>query len=141
MDDRGTCTPLLTLEGKSLNATGDLSNEPPIPFDILTEEDTIKKDDVSPNGSRKTKASIYAPGEDSNYRHPLLGQKIPALPDGKDKYFFVSHSSEDSIQVLMCVEILETRFDLPCFYADRDFQPGKDISENIREGMNRSLKV
>ncbi|XP_053380572.1 uncharacterized protein LOC123547430 [Mercenaria mercenaria] len=70
-----------------------------------------------------------------------LIQNIPELPTGKDRYFFISYSSDDSDRVWSCVEELENRFNLSCVYGNRDFQPGKNIQENIREGMARSLKV
>jgi hypothetical protein len=63
------------------------------------------------------------------------------LPEGKSKYFFVSNSSEDNATVLSIIGELEERFKLSCIYADRDFQGGKDITANIREGMSQSLKV
>lgn len=70
-----------------------------------------------------------------------LIQNIPNLTEGKDKYFFVSYSNGDAERVWSIIEQLETRFRLPCVYGERDFQPGKNIQESIKEGMARSLKV
>ncbi|KAL4224604.1 hypothetical protein ACF0H5_015303 [Mactra antiquata] len=67
--------------------------------------------------------------------------EILPLPDGKVKHFFISFCNEDNEKILPIIDELENRFKLQCMYADRDFQPGKDIAVNIREGMMMSSKV
>ncbi|XP_060575435.1 uncharacterized protein LOC132732927 [Ruditapes philippinarum] len=70
-----------------------------------------------------------------------LKTKIPALPEGKTKHFFVSYTSLDKERVHSVIEDVEKRFGLQCVFDERDFQGGKDITVNIREGMMSSLKV
>jgi hypothetical protein len=70
-----------------------------------------------------------------------LKAKIPALPEGKTKHFFVSYTNLDKERVHSVIEDIEKRFGLQCVFDERDFQGGKDISVNIREGMMSSLKV
>lgn len=67
--------------------------------------------------------------------------KIPPLPEGKTKHFFVSYNSSDKECVFTIVNDLEKRFGLHCVFDERDFQGGKDISVNILEGIKCSLKV
>ncbi|KAK3098567.1 hypothetical protein FSP39_020736 [Pinctada imbricata] len=67
-------------------------------------------------------------------------QTIP-LPEGKSYHLFVSHRGDDSAEVWNIIRELEQRFKIRCLYADRDFQPGKDITDNIKEGINKSMKT
>ena len=67
--------------------------------------------------------------------------KIPTLPEGKTKHFFVSYTSVDKDRVYSVIKEVERRFGLQCVFDERDFQGGKDITVNIREGMMSSLKV
>ncbi|XP_053384636.1 uncharacterized protein LOC123536364 [Mercenaria mercenaria] len=78
---------------------------------------------------------------DKNAADQDLTLKIPKLPDGKTKHFFVSYNSLDKQRVFAIVDEVEKRFGLQCVFDERDFQGGKDISVNIREGMMNSLKV
>ncbi|KAK3098380.1 hypothetical protein FSP39_018964 [Pinctada imbricata] len=63
------------------------------------------------------------------------------LPEGKSYHLFVSHRGDDSAEVWDIIRELEQRFKIRCLYADRDFQPGKDITDNIKEGINKSMKT
>ena len=63
------------------------------------------------------------------------------LPPGKSFHMFVSHSGDDSEEVWGLIRQLETRYQVRCMYADRDFQPGKDITDNIKENIEISMKI
>ena len=67
--------------------------------------------------------------------------KYLTLPPGKSFHMFVSHSGDDSEEVWELIKKLETRFKIRCLYADRDFQPGKDITDNIKESIEISMKI
>jgi hypothetical protein len=118
------------------NIQGDNGN-PDVIFDTCLNEERNSSfptadDRQNPTRRRRSQRSHV----DLDIQHNL-----PELPTGKDKYFFVSYSSEDSDRVWSYVEDLENRFKLPCVYANRDFQPGKNTQECIKEGMARSFKV
>ena len=67
--------------------------------------------------------------------------KYLTLPPGKSFHMFISHSGDDSEEVWELIKKLETRFKIRCLYADRDFQPGKDITDNIKESIEISMKI
>jgi hypothetical protein len=77
----------------------------------------------------------------NHFQDQELIAKIPPLSAGKTKHFFVSYSSSDKERVYSVIEEVEKRFGLKCVFDERDFQGGKDITVNIREGMMSSLKV
>lgn len=66
---------------------------------------------------------------------------IKTLPPGKDYHLFVSYSSEDRIEANTIRQHLEERFYLKCLYYERDFQIGRNIDENITEGLQKSAKA
>ena len=70
---------------------------------------------------------------------PLLLTK--PLPPGKEYHLFMSYSSEDRMDANEIRDQLEERFQLKCLYYERDFQIGKNIDENITEGMQKSMKA
>ena len=70
---------------------------------------------------------------------PLLLTK--SLPPGKEYHLFMSYSSEDRTDANEIRQQLEERFQLKCLYYERDFQIGKNIDENITEGMKKSMKA
>ena len=70
---------------------------------------------------------------------PLLLTK--SLPPGKEYHLFMSYSSEDRTDANEIRKQLEERFQLKCLYYERDFQIGKNIDENITEGMKKSMKA
>lgn len=63
------------------------------------------------------------------------------LPPGKDYHLFVSYSSEDRTEANAIRQHLEERFYLKCLYYERDFQIGRNIDENITEGLQKSVKT
>lgn len=63
------------------------------------------------------------------------------LPPGKEYHLFMSYSSEDRDDANTIRQHLEERFHLKCLYYDRDFQIGKNIDDNITEGLQRSVKA
>lgn len=63
------------------------------------------------------------------------------LPPGKDYHLFVSYSSEDRTEANTIRQHLEERFYLKCLYYERDFQIGRNIDENITEGLQKSVKT
>lgn len=66
---------------------------------------------------------------------------IKTLPPGKDYHLFVSYSSKDRIEANTIRQHLEERFYLKCLYYERDFQIGRNIDENITEGLQKSAKA
>ena len=77
----------------------------------------------------------------SNLKLRPNGFTAPELPDTKQYHLFVSYASEDRERVFRVVEELETRHAFICLFADRDFQPGKEIRESLVEGINSSVKT
>lgn len=65
----------------------------------------------------------------------------PALPASKQYHLFVCYATEDRDRVFPIVTELETVYGAKCLFADRDFQPGKEIRLNIEEGINNSVKI
>lgn len=63
------------------------------------------------------------------------------LPPGKEYHLFMSYSSEDRDDANTIRQHLEERFHLKCLYYERDFQIGKNIDENITEGLQKSVKA
>ena len=54
---------------------------------------------------------------------------------------FIAHSSHKTDIARKLMEDLESRFNIKCCFADRDFAPGKEIAENISDCMADSNKV
>lgn len=65
----------------------------------------------------------------------------PALPESKLYHLFVCYATEDRDKAFAFVKHLEQRHGVKCLFADRDFQPGKEIRINIMEGINNSMKI
>ena len=59
----------------------------------------------------------------------------------KEYDLFVCHSGDDMLEVRQLCNELEERYKLKCMIADRDFDPGKPISDNVRDFMEISNKV
>lgn len=89
------------------------------------------------NGTQATIGSLSGDTEaDMNSR--VLA---PALPASKTFHLFICYASEDRDRVFPIVTDLETKFGAKCLFADRDFQPGKEIRVNIEDGINNSVKI
>lgn len=69
------------------------------------------------------------------------GGDTKPLPPGKEYHLFMSYSSEDRDDANTIRQHLEERFHLKCLYYERDFQIGKNIDDNITEGLQRSVKA
>ena len=83
---------------------------------------------------------LKVPPSQVNSEHCPTEYKVD-LPEGKIFHIFVSHSGDDSEEVWELVKELEKRYKIRCLYADRDFQPGKDITDNIQESIEVSMKT
>ena len=66
--------------------------------------------------------------------------QAPALPESKLYHLFVCYATKDRNRAFEIVSELESR-NVKCVFADRDFRPGKEISLNIMEGINNSVKI
>lgn len=98
------------------------------------EDDYDEKDENDPGIQNIT------PGE--NIQNGFVFSEFPAPELAPDKRFhlYVIFSSEDRETVYKLVAELETKFGMKCLFADRDFQPGKEIRLNVMEGMQDSMK-
>ena len=54
---------------------------------------------------------------------------------------FIGHSSDKADIARKIMDDLESRFGIQCCFADRDFEPGKGIPENIKDCMRRSSMI
>ena len=58
-----------------------------------------------------------------------------------DYHLYVVSASEDRLVVHELVAELETKHAIKCMFSDRDFRPGKEIFQNITDGLEKSFKV
>lgn len=63
------------------------------------------------------------------------------LPYGKIYHVFLSFAQEDEERVFSLLQELEDKYHLRCLYHIRDFQPGLTITENILDGIEKSMKI
>lgn len=74
-------------------------------------------------------------------RDEVVTSDTKPLPPGKEYHLFMSYSSEDRDDANTIRQHLEERFHLKCLYYERDFQIGKNIDDNITEGLQKSVKA
>lgn len=92
----------------------------------------------------KNKKNVRSNFEESVVRvavNNMSASKQKPLPLGKEYHLFMSYSSEDREYANIIREHLEERFHLNCLYYERDFQSGKRLDENIRDGLQKSVKA
>ena len=88
--------------------------------------------------SEETCVKVVVEPEDSDNQAVC---SVKPLPNGKEYHLFMSYSSEDRMDANEIRKQLEERFQLKCLYYERDFQIGKNIDENITEGIQKSMKA
>lgn len=64
-----------------------------------------------------------------------------ALPYGKIYHLFLSFCQEDEERVHSLLHELEDKYALKCLYHIRDFRPGVAVTENILDGIEKSMKI
>ena len=69
------------------------------------------------------------------------GLTIPKLPNSLEYHLYVVSASEDRLVVNELVTKLESKYAIKCMFSDRDFQPGKEILQNVKDGMEKSMKI
>ncbi|XP_062617201.1 uncharacterized protein LOC134278912 isoform X2 [Saccostrea cucullata] len=68
-------------------------------------------------------------------------QRVLPLQADKKYHLFISYSSEDRDDANEICGCMEQRFHMKCMNFERDFQPGKNIDDNIADNMRKSVKV
>lgn len=63
------------------------------------------------------------------------------LPYGKTYHLFLSFCQEDEEIAFSLLQELENKYQLKCFYHLRDFKPGVHVTENILDGIEKSMKI
>ncbi|XP_034308161.2 uncharacterized protein [Magallana gigas] len=63
------------------------------------------------------------------------------LPYGKSYHLFLSFCQEDEEIAYSLLQELENSYQLKCLYHIRDFQPGVHVTENILDGIEKSMKI
>lgn len=63
------------------------------------------------------------------------------LPYGKTYHLFLSFCQEDEEIAFSLLQELENKYQLKCFYHLRDFKPGVHVTENILNGIEKSMKI
>lgn len=63
------------------------------------------------------------------------------LPYGKTYHLFLSFCQEDEEIAYSLLQELEKSYQLKCLYHIRDFKPGVHVTENIWDGIERSMKI
>ena len=99
--------------------------------------DQTEDEAIYDNGTQATIGSLTGDTEAGMNSRVLA----PALPASKTFHLFICYASEDRDRVFPIVTDLETNFGAKCLFADRDFQPGKEIRVNIEDGINNSVKI
>lgn len=80
--------------------------------------------------------------ENENVRQTSNQRRAQSLPPGKEFHVFFSHSSEDRQWVIEMVNKLESpEFGFRCCFADRDFDIGVPVFENVIKYINLSKKT
>ena len=64
-----------------------------------------------------------------------------ALPYGKEYHLFLSFCNEDEEIAFPLLMELEEKYRLKCLYHIRDFIPGVSVTENILNGIEKSMKI
>lgn len=64
-----------------------------------------------------------------------------SLPYGKIYHLFLSFCQEDEERVRSLLHELEDKYGLKCLYHIRDFRPGVAVTENILDGIEKSMKM
>lgn len=77
----------------------------------------------------------------TNYGIQASGPNPYHLPAGKEYHIFIACSGLDSGKGKWLLEQLEGRYPLRCVYHERDFHPGAMIVDNMREYIDKSVKV
>nr|XP_011419484.2 uncharacterized protein LOC105322450 isoform X1 [Crassostrea gigas] len=103
-----------------------------------TEVKTIVVNNFEERISNETEVKTVAVYED---RDEVVTSDTTPLPPGKEYHLFMSYSSEDRDDANTIRQHLEERFYLKCLYYERDFQIGKNIDENITDGLQKSVKA
>ena len=103
---------------------------------LLNEPEEELANDSKTNSQTDLKVS-----SNSNYNGCDFPEIRIPLPPGKLFHVFVSHSSDDAVEVRKLVVDLESRYDIKCLLADRDFKAGELITDNIKYGMEKSMKI
>lgn len=68
-------------------------------------------------------------------------RRAPTLQGSKLYHFYVCYATEDRKRVYELVKEIENTYGARCLFAERDFQPGKGIRNNIEEGIDNSMKL
>ena len=63
------------------------------------------------------------------------------LPYGKEYHLFLSFCNEDEEIAFLLSTELEEKYNLKCLYHIRDFIPGVSVTENILNGIEKSMKI
>uniref|UniRef100_A0A8W8LP44 TIR domain-containing protein n=1 Tax=Magallana gigas TaxID=29159 RepID=A0A8W8LP44_MAGGI len=63
------------------------------------------------------------------------------LPYGKTYHLFLSFCQEDEEIAFSLLQELENKYQLKCLYHLRDFKPGVHVTENILDGIEKSMKI
>ncbi|XP_065939099.1 uncharacterized protein [Magallana gigas] len=63
------------------------------------------------------------------------------LPYGKGFHLFLSFCQEDEERAYSLLQKLEDKYQLKCLYHLRDFKPGVHVTENILDGIEKSMKI
>ncbi|XP_078341424.1 uncharacterized protein LOC111108645 [Crassostrea virginica] len=63
------------------------------------------------------------------------------LPYGKEYHLFLSFCNEDEEIAFPLLMELEEKYRLKCLYHIRDFIPGVSVTENILNGIEKSMKI
>ena len=63
------------------------------------------------------------------------------LPYGKEYHLFLSFCNEDEGIAFPLLMELEEKYRLKCLYHIRDFIPGVPVTENILNGIEKSMKI
>lgn len=63
------------------------------------------------------------------------------LPYGKTYHLFLSFCQEDEGIAYSLLHELESKYQLKCLYHLRDFKPGVHVTENILDGIEKSMKI
>lgn len=63
------------------------------------------------------------------------------LPYGKSFHLFLSFCHEDEGRAYSLLQKLEGEYQLKCLYHVRDFKPGVHVTENILDGIEKSMKI
>lgn len=63
------------------------------------------------------------------------------LPYGKSYHLFLSFCQEDEERAYSLLLKLEDKYQLKCLFHIRDFKPGVHVTENILDGIEKSMKI